>query len=166
MTDPSFSVVIPVFNGARYIARSVASALGQQGVRHEVIVVDDGSADGSGDLVAALGPAVRLIRHESNRGLPAARNTGIRAARGERIAFLDSDDWWAADKLAAQGALFDAAPELGTVFCDFAGVDLGGRASGWQGGLVDQLPRFGLDLAPVCTGGYRLGGSVTHALIR
>ena len=166
MTAPQFSVVIPVYNGARYVARSVASALRQDGVSAEVIVVDDGSADGSADIAAAVDPAVRVLRHEANRGLPAARNTGIRAARGAWVAFLDSDDWWAADKLAAQAALAAAAPELGTVFSDFAGVDLDGKPSGWQGGLVGQLPGLGLALVPVAAGGYRLDGPVAHALIR
>jgi glycosyltransferase involved in cell wall biosynthesis len=164
---PMFSIIIPVYNGARYIARAIISALHQKSVQHEVIVVDDGSTDGSGDIAAAVDPVVRVIRHETNRGLPAARNTGIRAARGNMIAFLDSDDWWVEEKLAAQAALFDAAPDVGVVFSDFAGVDLEGRPSGWQGGLYDQLPNLDLTLIPIITqDSYRLVGNVNFALIR
>ncbi len=163
---PEFSVVIPVYNGAGYVARAVRSALAQTGVRHEVIVVDDGSTDDSGNVANGVDPAVRVVRHPQNRGLPAARNTGIREARGGLVAFLDADDWWETDKLAAQARVLVAAPDLGVVFSDFRGVDPAGRADGWQGGLTAQLPGLGLALAPVGADGYRLDGPVAHALIR
>ena len=86
---PRVSVVIPVFNGAATIAACLQAVLGQTGHDSDVIVVDDGSSDATVDVVGRF--PVRLLRHAANRGAPAARNTGIRAARGEWILFTDSD---------------------------------------------------------------------------
>jgi glycosyltransferase involved in cell wall biosynthesis len=94
---PKVSVVIPAFNRAAVIANAIQSVLDQSLREFEVIVVDDGSRDATAETVLRLArpdPRIRLIRHEANRGAQAARNTGIRAALGEWIAFLDSDDTW------------------------------------------------------------------------
>jgi len=92
MIAPAASVVIPAFNAARTIAASVGSALAQSMRDVEVIVVDDGSTDGTADAVDRIADSrVRLVS-QANRGLPAARNAGIGASRGTYIAFLDSDD--------------------------------------------------------------------------
>lgn len=89
----------------------------------EIIVVDDGSTDGTQDAVAAIeDPRIRLIAHETNRGAAAARNTAIRASRGDFIAFLDSDDTWVAEKLAVQLALMEKAGPRHDVCC--SGVSL------------------------------------------
>lgn len=97
------SVVIPVYNRERDIRRAIASVLRQTLPPREVIVVDDGSTDSTDAAVRAIGdPRLRLIRHERNLGAAAARNTGVTAAAGTWIAFLDSDDEWAPDKLARQ----------------------------------------------------------------
>ena len=100
----SVSVVIPVYNRAHSICRAVDSALaqGEGASAVNVIVVDDGSSD---NLEAALAPyedRVRLLRHQSNAGAAAARNTGVMAATDEFVAFLDSDDMWLPGKLATQ----------------------------------------------------------------
>lgn len=90
-----FSVIVPVRDGRGWVVRAVRSALEQTERSLEVIVVDDGSADGSAELVRALAaedPRVRLLRHDRPRGPGGARNTGLDAARGEWIAFLDADD--------------------------------------------------------------------------
>lgn len=90
-----FSIVMPAFNAEATIERAVRSVLAQETSGWELIVVDDCSTDRTADLVAALAQnavGVRLIRHDENRGVAAARNSGIDAARGELISFVDSDD--------------------------------------------------------------------------
>ncbi|HEY8554864.1 MAG TPA: glycosyltransferase family 2 protein [Burkholderiales bacterium] len=92
---PLVSVVIPTCNRAALARRAVESVLRQSYTSLEIIVVDDASSDGTGDMVRSLGdPRIRYLRHEERRGGSAARNTGIRAATGEFIAFLDDDDEW------------------------------------------------------------------------
>ena len=104
------SVVIPCYNGARYIAATLRSVLAQDGVDLDVIVVDDGSKDGSAELVEHAFPEVRVLR-QANGGVAAARNTGIREARHDLVAFVDADDIWLPGKLKAQLALLQAHPE-------------------------------------------------------
>jgi glycosyltransferase involved in cell wall biosynthesis len=102
--QPEVSVIIPTANRWRLLSScALPSALGQEDVEHEVIVVDDGSTDRTAELVEELGhPRVRVLRHDARRGVSCARNTGIAAARGEWIAFLDDDDLWSPRKLRAQ----------------------------------------------------------------
>lgn len=108
------STVIPAFNAASFIARAVDSVLAQTYPNIEIIVVNDGSTDDTGALLSAYGHRIRVIEQE-NAGLSAARNAGIRATRGDLVAFLDADDWWLPSKLERQVALLDANPRLG--FC-------------------------------------------------
>jgi GT2 family glycosyltransferase len=106
---PEVSVIIPAYNRARLIGRTIDCVLGQTYPRCHVIVVDDGSTDGTESLVTAryAGNArVRLVRQE-NRGVSAARNAGLDAATGDDIAFLDSDDLWRPWKLAVQVAVLE-----------------------------------------------------------
>src|SRR5215470_5215673 len=94
---PLVSVVIPAFNRVLVIAEAIQSVLSQSFQDLEIIVVDDGSRDATSQAVSRIAqsePRIRLIRHEVNRGAQAARNTGVRAALGGWIAFLDSDDTW------------------------------------------------------------------------
>lgn len=91
--DPMVSVVIPSYNYGRFVADAVDSALAQTMRPHEVIVVDDGSTDDTRARMENYGHPVRYI-YQENRGLSAARNTGIRAATGDWIGFLDADDQW------------------------------------------------------------------------
>lgn len=105
---PAVSVVVPVFNRRHLLPRALASVAAQTYRDFELILVDDGSTDSPSDALEACGvPNVRLIRHNENRGAAAARNTGIQAAKGEWIAFLDSDDSWEPEKLALQVAGLD-----------------------------------------------------------
>lgn len=106
------SCVVPVFNGERYLAEALDSIIAQGDQNLEILVVDDGSTDGTANVVAGYGNTVIYI-HQSNAGPAVARNTGIKAANGEFIAFLDADDTWVADKLERQLVRFDARPELG-----------------------------------------------------
>lgn len=105
---PIVSVIVPAFNRALALTSAVESVLRQSFQKLEIIVVDDGSRDATEETVlrmARFEPRIRLIRHESNRGAQAARNTGIRAALGEWIAFLDSDDTWVSNSLEARMAI-------------------------------------------------------------
>jgi glycosyltransferase involved in cell wall biosynthesis len=100
---PEVSVVIPTRNRSRLLALTLRTVLGQRDVDLEVVVVDDGSADDTAELVAALAdPRIRLVRHDRPQGVSAARNRGIAEAGGAWVAFLDDDDLWAPDKLARQ----------------------------------------------------------------
>jgi glycosyltransferase involved in cell wall biosynthesis len=103
MGPPDVSVVVPTHDRRRLLRQTLASILWQREVDFEVIVVDDGSSDGTADAVARLGDArVRLVRHDTPQGVAAARNRGIAEATGAWLAFCDDDDLWAPDKLARQ----------------------------------------------------------------
>jgi glycosyltransferase involved in cell wall biosynthesis len=111
---PLVSVVIPTYNYGRYVAQAVDSALTQTYPAVEVIVVDDGSTDDTRQRLAGYEGRIRYI-HQQNQGLSAARNTGIRAATGEFVAFLDSDDAFHPRKLEIQMGVLAADPALGLV---------------------------------------------------
>lgn len=99
--SPQVSVIIPVFNRVHCVADAVESVLAQSFKDLEIIAVDDGSSDGTADVLKKFGNQVRLIR-QKNRGVSAARNTGVRNSRGKWISFLDSDDRWHSEKLERQ----------------------------------------------------------------
>ena len=109
--QPLVSVIIPVYNGARFLRAALESVFAQTYRPIEVIVVDDGSADDSG-VIAQSFPEVCYIRQE-NQGVAAARNNAIEAARGEFFAFLDQDDLWTPEKLRLQTEHLLNNPELG-----------------------------------------------------
>ncbi|HZO81830.1 MAG TPA: glycosyltransferase family A protein [Candidatus Binataceae bacterium] len=115
MTTPEISVIVPTYNRRAMVREAIASVLAQRGASFELIVVDDGSTDGTWeDLARRAGcgdSTLRAIR-TANRGPAAARNCGLALARGRLIAFLDSDDLWAPDKLARQSAFMRANPHL------------------------------------------------------
>ena len=98
----SVSAVIPTYNRATCLPRAIKSIVGQSPTVDEIIVVDDCSTDSTRHACSQFGEAVKYIRHSSNRGASAARNTGIREARNEWIAFLDSDDYWMENKVGKQ----------------------------------------------------------------
>ncbi|GGL38226.1 glycosyl transferase [Halarchaeum grantii] len=123
---PRVSVVIPAYRRAAVLPRAVDSALAQTMADLEVVVVDDGSPDDTAAVVRAYDdPRVRYVAHETNRGVSAARNTGIEAARGDYVAFLDSDDEWLPRKLERQLAVLAERGEgwVGA-YCDYASADL------------------------------------------
>jgi hypothetical protein len=105
------SVVIPAFNAGRFIKRTIDSVLSQTYKDYEIIVVDDGSADNTGELVKSYGEKVRYI-YQPNAGDGPARSTGVKAAKGEWIAFLDHDDEWLPEKLQLQVELLNKHPDL------------------------------------------------------
>jgi glycosyltransferase involved in cell wall biosynthesis len=115
------TVVIPTYNRANLIARSIKSVLSQTYQDFELVVVDDSSTDNTKEVVTSFNDErVRYIRHEQNRGEAAARNTGIKVARGEYIACQDSDDEWLPEKLAKQVQAFEnCPPDIGVVYTGF-----------------------------------------------
>ncbi len=155
------SVVIPTYNRAHLVPRAVASALANVEPGDEVIVVDDGSTDGTEEALGPYRDRIRLLRGE-HAGAGAARNLGIAAARGALVAFLDSDDEWMPDKLALQRALFQARPDLLFCFSDFIVRDNAGQehrrylaewhhdARGWDEILGPGVPFS--SLAPLPSG--------------
>ena len=129
MAAPCFSVVMPLYNKAPHVAAALASVAAQRHPAQEVIVVDDGSTDGSREIVAGLKmPSVRLLdRAPPGPGGYAARNLGIEAASGDWIAFLDADDLWAPNHLAELAEAIANHPEAGSAATRFAHVYEDGR---------------------------------------
>lgn len=130
---PLISVVIPCYNRARLIPRALASVKAQNFDDIEIVLVDDGSSD---DTVAAVrklindDPRIHLVVHERNRGEAAARNTGVRSARGKYVAFLDSDDEWLPNKLASQISVITTEPDtVAAVACGYFLIDEDGTKS-------------------------------------
>ncbi|WP_421622120.1 glycosyltransferase [Alkalilimnicola ehrlichii] len=112
---PLVSVVMPAYNASAYIRQAIDSVLAQDYPAVELIVVDDGSTDDTVARVQAYGDRVRLLT-QANQGSGAARNQGLEAARGEYIAFLDSDDVWLPGKLTAQVAYLERHPDVDLVY--------------------------------------------------
>jgi|Deesub1362A_J573_1020465.scaffolds.fasta_scaffold01563_2 glycosyltransferase involved in cell wall biosynthesis len=125
---PTVSVIIPTYNRAPLIGRAVRSVLNQTYQDFEVIVVDDGSQDNTEEVVKNFhDERIRYIKHEKNKGAAAARNSGIRVAKGKYIAFQDSDDEWLPRKLEKQMKVFETSPEVGVVFTDVFRVSKNGK---------------------------------------
>ena len=141
---PFFSVIIPVYNKKDYIRRSAGSVLKQSFGDFELIVVDDGSKDGSSAAVRSLKDRRISLIVQKNAGVSAARNRGVQAARGKYIAFLDADDDWDPDYLAAVKGLIDEFPGAG-LYCTNYRIDFGHEQKenpvrlprGWRGRLKD-----------------------------
>ncbi|MCX7427595.1 MAG: glycosyltransferase [Planctomycetia bacterium] len=129
--DPLVSVILPTYNRECFLGESIRSVIGQTYGNLELIVVDDGSTDGSADLVASIAPEARYV-WQANRGPADARNRGLLEARGDLIAFLDSDDAWHAEKLARQVAFLAAHPSVGVVYSARRVSDEHGRVIGGQ----------------------------------
>lgn len=115
-TTPRVSVIIPTYNRAHCLARAIDSVLRQTFADFELIVVDDGSKDNTRELLEGYGDRIQAI-YQSNQGVSTARNTGLKRARGELVAFLDSDDEWLAQKLERQVKFIDQHPEVSFVAC-------------------------------------------------
>ena len=119
------SVVLPAYNCEPYIRTAVESVLNQSYRPIELIVVDDGSTDGTMQALERFRHQLRVIRHD-RAGAAAARNTGLKAASGEYIAFLDADDWWYSSRLSSQIAALRQHPAAGMAFSDFTVTDAAG----------------------------------------
>ena len=129
--DPKVSVIIPTYNRAELLPRAINSVLDQSYYDYEIVIIDDCSADNTGDVIAKFtDQRIRLIRHERNKGQSAAINTGIANAKGEYIAFLDDDDEWLPTKLEGQVAVFQSSPpEVALVY-------------GWMDRIEDSTGRL------------------------
>jgi glycosyltransferase involved in cell wall biosynthesis len=122
MRSPTVSVVIAAYNAGCFLPETLASVFNQTYSNHEIIVVDDGSTDGTREALRPYEGQISYL-YQENRGPSAARNTGIRAARGNYIAFLDADDLWSRDKLTLQVDFMEQNPEIGLVFSDMEEFD-------------------------------------------
>ncbi|MGA2399050.1 MAG: glycosyltransferase family A protein [Steroidobacteraceae bacterium] len=145
-TNTSVSCVIPVFNGERFLPEAIESVLAQGLADMEIIVVDDGSTDGTPDAAARFEKQVIYVRQD-NAGPANARNHGIRRASGDFVAFLDSDDLWHPQKTAIQLKRFEARPEL--VICtahmqNFWSAEVEHEVSTLQDGRLTEIqPNLG-----------------------
>jgi len=138
---PAVSVVVPTYNRADCLRDTVASILAQTVPAAEVIIVDDGSRDHTAQVCREFPPPVRYLRRE-NGGSAAARNTGMRAAAGEYIAFLDADDVWEPIKLEVQLALHAAHPEIGWSATNHRTTDRANQPLPGIQGFARDLPAF------------------------
>jgi glycosyltransferase involved in cell wall biosynthesis len=127
-SDPRFSIIIPAYNRERYIGAAIGSAFSQRDPAEEIIVVDDGSTDGTSQVVHEFtgGPVIRYF-HQRNQGPAAARNYGAAAAKGNWLAFLDADDIWHPDKLLIQAEYIRKHPQVYMFWCDVDYMDEGGN---------------------------------------
>jgi len=138
------SVIVPTYNRAHLLGRAIQSVLNQTYQGFELIVVDDGSSDNTEEVVATFAdPRVYYLRHEENRGAAAARNTAIKTARGEHIAFLDSDDEWLPEKLEKQMKVFgNVSSRVGVVYTDMWTIRPDGVRNYWHSSRV--MPEDGI----------------------
>jgi glycosyltransferase involved in cell wall biosynthesis len=121
---PKVSVIMPVYNVERFVADAVGSVLAQSFRDLELLIIDDLSPDRSIAICEGFDdPRIRIIHHQQNRGLAGARNTGIRHARGELLAFIDSDDCWLPEKLALHVEHLATRPGVGVSFSRSAFID-------------------------------------------
>lgn len=123
------SVIIPLYNARDVIRETIESVRAQRWKDYEIIVIDDGSTDGSAEIVRGLGGGFRYVRQE-NAGVARARNRGIAESKGMYIALLDHDDLWHPTKLVKQVTLLERRPEVGMVITDVALIDSAGRPVG------------------------------------
>ncbi len=122
MNEPLISIIVPVYNSERYLASALESVLAQAYKLIEVIVVDDGSTDGSAAIIKAFSGRICAI-YQTNQGQGVARNRGSELATGSLLAFIDADDLWDSNKLATQVALLERFPSAVATYCDYRTID-------------------------------------------
>jgi glycosyltransferase involved in cell wall biosynthesis len=130
--NPLVTVVVPTYQGETFVRATIDSVLAQTWSPFELIVVDDGSSDGTVAILESYGDRLRLVRQE-NRGVSAARNRGAAEGRGEFLAFLDHDDLWEPQLLATLVPILAADPKLGLVYSDASVIDARGNVRGRRG---------------------------------
>ena len=130
---PRVSVIVPAYNAAAYLPYAIDSVTAQTYPDWEIVIVDDGSTDTTRAVVESYRPRLHgklQYIHQPNRGVSAARNAGMRAARGEFIALLDADDVWLPNRLERAIAVLDADPDTGLVHARVARIDILGSVTG------------------------------------
>lgn len=127
---PKVSVIIPVYNCENFIEETVRSVLAQTYQDFEIIVVDDGSKDRTGEIIRNIKDSRVVYIRQENAGVSKARNNGIQSSKGEYIALLDHDDLWLPEKLEKQIPLLENNPELGMVYSDCYIINLKGNIIG------------------------------------
>lgn len=164
---PLVSAIIPAYKAAAFVSKAVDSILAQDHAPIEVIVVDDCSPDDIAGALAAYTSTgrVRLIRQERNQGVAAARNAGIRAARGEYIAFLDADDLWLPQHVSGALAFLQRHPELDVVMQDFDIRDMSTNESHGSWFDMRHEPMSVLACTEVEPGCHRIDGDFIAALM-
>jgi glycosyltransferase involved in cell wall biosynthesis len=140
---PSVSVIVPTYNRADMLPEAVESVRAQSFDDWELIIIDDGSQDNTREVVAGMTDGRIHYFHQENRGLPGARNAGIRRARGKYVAFLDSDDRFRSEKLRLQVAFLEAHQEIGLAAGGYAEVD---RSLNWIRDIRPWSQQPGLNL--------------------
>jgi glycosyltransferase involved in cell wall biosynthesis len=149
---PLVSVIIPVYNGEKYVRETIRSVAGQSDQRFEIIAINDGSPDNSWQILEDLKKEIghQLIIHTvENGGVSRARNTGVRSSRGKYLAFIDQDDLWTPEKIKEQVALLESDPSMSICFTNESIIDD-------QGNLIKENV---LSLGP------RNRGSILEALL-
>ena len=150
---PLVSAIIATYKRAGLVTRAIGSVQRQTYTNLEIIVVDDGSPDNTESVVRAIpDERIRYIRHEKNKGLPAGRNTGIRAAKGQYIAFLDDDDEWRVDKIERQLQLIE----------NYDAVLCGVLVDGWR---LSIHPRSTISLEDLKRGSFEPSGMLVKAAV-
>lgn len=160
---PKVSVIIPTYNRAEFLSTAISSVLNQTYQDFEIIVVDDSSTDNTTELINSFSDSrIKYIRHETNKGGSAARNTGIKMSSGQYIAFLDDDDEWLPEKLEKQVELLgNSSPKVGSVYTGLLTIDkacgkvLGRSIPSGKGCFIDELIE-----------NNRIGTTSTHVLRR
>jgi len=141
--EPLVSVIIPVYNGEKFLEEAIESVLKQTYKNWELIIVDDGSTDSSKAIIDKhlINQQIRYIKHPTNKGIPSARNTGIHKANGRYISLLDQDDIWLNNKLEIQIEKFKkASEEIGLMFGCIDYIDSKGRLVKKGNRKIKMLP--------------------------
>ena len=125
---PSVSIIIPTFNRKLMVCKAIDSALQQTFTDHEIIVVDDGSSDGTKEFLNEKYQDSIIILCQENQGPAVARNTGILESKGDYLAFLDSDDTWKPEKLESQLKKFNSTCKPGLVYCGKLNIYIDGKS--------------------------------------
>jgi len=163
------SVIIPAYNSEKFIRETVFSVLNQSLKPREILVIDDGSTDQTGKIVKDLGRRHKIIEYvyQNNKGLSAARNTGIKKSQFQYIAFLDSDDVWKRNKLEKQVLVFQKTQfsKLGLVYCDYNDISENGK-------VLKNYPSFKINknvrgnVIKYLLSGNKISGSGSGVLVK